>query len=133
MVKYGFIDKDKNLIIKPKYKYVSDRFRDGYCVITYIKKIRNRAKWVFGYIDTLGNVRIMLHLEGASEFNEGMSRIKINNKYGYINTSLEEVIKPRFDCASNFRQDLAGVRLNKKWGFINKEGNIVIATEIYIC
>ena len=56
--KYGFIDKDINLIIKHKYKHVSDRFRDGYCVITYIKRIRKSMKWVFGYIDTSGNVSL---------------------------------------------------------------------------
>ena len=124
--KYGFIDRDKNLIIKPKYKYVSDRFRDGYCVITYIKKIRKSVKWVFGYIDIYGNTSIMLHLESATEFNEGMSKIKINNKYGYIDTSLREVIRPKYDCAANFRQGLAGIKLNKRWGFINKTGKIVI-------
>ena len=44
--KYGFIDKDKNIIIKPRFKYVSERFRDGYCVVTYIKKIRKSIRWV---------------------------------------------------------------------------------------
>ena len=118
--KYGFIDKDKNLIIKPKYKYVSERFRDGYCVVTYIKKIKRSVKWVFGYIDTRGNVNLFLHLESITEFNEGMSKIKINNKYGYMDTSLNEVIKPRFDCSANFREGMAGIKLNKRWGFINK-------------
>ena len=36
--KYGFINKNKDIVIKPKFKYVSERFKDGYCVITYIKK-----------------------------------------------------------------------------------------------
>ena len=124
--KYGFIDKDKNLIIKHKYKHVSDRFRDGYCVITYIKRIRKSMKWVFGYIDTSGNVSLFLHLENATEFNECMSKIKINNKYGYMDTSLNEAIKPKFDCAANFREGVAGIKLNKRWGFINKLGEIII-------
>ena len=38
--KYGFINKDKEIVIKPKFKYVSERFKDGYCVITYIKRIQ---------------------------------------------------------------------------------------------
>ena len=53
--KYGFIDSDFNMAIKPKYNYVSSRFKEGYCIITYIKKIRNNTKWIFGYIDKEGN------------------------------------------------------------------------------
>ena len=49
--KYGFVDSENNLVIKPKFKYVSERFREGYCVITYIKRIRKSIRWVFGYID----------------------------------------------------------------------------------
>ena len=45
--KYGFIDSDFNMAIKPKYNYVSSRFKEGYCIITYIKKIRNNTKWIF--------------------------------------------------------------------------------------
>ena len=48
--KYGFIDGDYNMAIKPKYNYVSNRFKEGYCVVTYIKKIRHNTKWIFGYI-----------------------------------------------------------------------------------
>ena len=42
--KYGFIDGDYNMAIKPKYNYVSNRFKEGYCVVTYIKKIRDNTK-----------------------------------------------------------------------------------------
>ena len=36
--KYGFIDSNYNISVKPKYNYVSSRFKEGYCVVTYIKK-----------------------------------------------------------------------------------------------
>ena len=124
--KYGFINKNKNIVVKPKFKYVSDRFKEGYCVITYIKKIRKSVRWVFGYIDKSGHNNIFLHLDSASEFNDGLARIKVNGKYGYIDKSLDIVINPIFESSSNFKDGLAGVRINKKWGFINRSGNIVI-------
>ena len=42
--KYGFINKNRDIVIKPKFKYVSDRFKDVYCVVTYIKKIRKSVR-----------------------------------------------------------------------------------------
>lgn len=124
--KYGFINKDKDIVIKPKFKYSSNRFKDGYCVVTYIKKIQKESRWVFGYIDKNGHTNIYLHLDSASEFNEGMAKIKINGKYGYIDQSLDIVINPEFEYANNFSEGLASIRINKEWGFINKYGNIVI-------
>ena len=35
--KYGFIDNEYKMAIKPKYNYVSSRFKEGYCIVTYIK------------------------------------------------------------------------------------------------
>ena len=112
--KYGFINKNRDIVIKPKFKYVSERFKDGYCVVTYIKKIRKSVKWIFGYIDKSGYTQIFLHLDSASEFNDGLARIKIDGKYGYIDRSLDIVINPIFENASSFRDELAGVRINKK-------------------
>ncbi len=61
--KYGFINRNKDIVISPKFKYVSDRFKDGYCVITYIKKIQKSVKWVFGYIDKSGYTQVFLHFD----------------------------------------------------------------------
>ena len=123
--KYGFIDRNYNMAIKPKYNYVSSRFKEGYCIITYIKKIRNNTKWVFGYIDNKGNSNFFLQLESANQFCEGLSKIRIDGKYGFFNKNLEEEIKPMYRAALNFNEELCGVRLNKKWGFINKKGIMI--------
>ena len=124
--KYGFIDSDFNMAIKPKYNYVSSRFKEGYCIITYIKKIRNNTKWIFGYIDKEGNTNFFLQLESASQFYEGLSKVRIDGKYGFLNYSLKEEIKPIYKSALNFNENLCGVRINKKWGFINHKGVMVI-------
>ncbi|MFR9071385.1 MAG: WG repeat-containing protein, partial [Paraclostridium sp.] len=93
--KYGFIDENNNIKIKPKFKYVSERFRDGYCVVTYIKRINKSVRWVFGYLDEHGYNNIFLHLDSASDFSEGLSRIKINGKYGFLDKNLNEVINAK--------------------------------------
>ncbi|WGX74577.1 WG repeat-containing protein [Paraclostridium bifermentans] len=56
--KYGFIDKNNNIVIKPKFKYVSERFRDGYCIVTYIKRIGKSVRWV---LDTWMKVDIIIY------------------------------------------------------------------------
>ena len=54
--KYGFIDGDYNMAIKPKYNYVSNRFKEGYCVVTYIKKIRHKLGKKGKYIETIRGI-----------------------------------------------------------------------------
>ena len=81
--KYGFIDSNYNLAIKPRFNYVSSRFKEGYCIVTYIKKIRNDTKWVFGYMDCYGNTNYFLQLESANEFHEGLSKIRVKGKYHF--------------------------------------------------
>ena len=124
--KYGFIDGDYNMAIKPKYNYVSNRFKEGYCVVTYIKKIRHNTKWIFGYINPKGNTNFFLQLESANQFYNGLSKIRIDGKYGFFNHNLQEEIKPMYKSALNFNENLCGVKINKKWGFINKKGVMII-------
>ncbi|MEG0856989.1 MAG: WG repeat-containing protein [Terrisporobacter sp.] len=124
--KYGFVDKSHRIAIKPRFNYVSNRFKEGYCVVTYIKKIRSTTKWVFGYIDKSGKTNFFLQLESANDFSEGMSKIRVNGKYGFINKSFIEAIEPKYEGALNFSEDLCGVRINKKWGYIDKKGNMII-------
>lgn len=124
--KYGFVDSENNLVIKPKFKYVSERFREGYCVITYIKRIRKSIRWVFGYIDEYGKNNIFIHLDSASDFSEGLSRIKFEGRYGYIDKNLSEVIETKYESASNFSEGMAGIKINKRWGYIDKNGNTII-------
>ena len=65
-------------------------------------------------------------MESASQFYEGLSKVRIDGKYGFLNYSLKEEIKPIYKSALNFNENLCGVRINKKWGFINHKGVMVI-------
>jgi len=124
--KYGFINEKGKTVINPRFKNVSSRFSDGYSKIVYIKKLSSSIRWVFGYIDKTGEIKIFLHWEDVGDFSEELSYIKINGKYGYIDTSLEEVINPKFELACDFNEGLASVRYEKKWGYINKKGDFAI-------
>ena len=53
-------------------------------------------------------------------FEEGLTKVKLNNKWGYIDKTGKEVIPLKYDFACDFFGGLAKVRLNGKWGFIDK-------------
>lgn len=62
--------------------------------------------------------------------NEGLTTVKIEDKYGYIDINEKMVIEPRFDFAYDFSEGLAPVRIGTeedgRWGYIDKTGNMVI-------
>jgi hypothetical protein len=62
----------------------------------------------------------------GEKFSEGLTVIKVNDKYGYMDKTGSQVIKPQFDKAGLFSEGYAKVMINGKWGYINKSGEVVI-------
>lgn len=150
--KWGFCDKDKNIIIKPSYnqvnffdnnlavvKSINGKFgciqKDDkefipfkYDIIDYFKEgraiVKINSKW--GFIDSLGNEIIPLSYDYVNRFYDGLAVVKMNDKYGFVDIDGKEVITLRFDVANRFLNGLARVKLNGKWGIINKDGKEVI-------
>lgn len=61
-----------------------------------------------------------------TRFYDGLSTVKIDDKYGYFDEEGNIVIEPKFDGASDFWAGVAQVMLNDKWGVIDTKGNIVV-------
>jgi hypothetical protein len=80
-------------------------------------KAEHEFKWV-----------IKPRFDSAWSFTDnGLARVKVNDKFGFINEKGEEVIKPRFDSALDFSDNgLAAIGVNKQYGYINKRGKEVI-------
>lgn len=80
----------------------------------------------FGYIDVGGKIIINPQYEDASNFSEGLARVKVKGKFGYIDCNGKMVIKPQFDEAHNFSEGLACVKINGKFGYIDKTGTVIV-------
>jgi hypothetical protein len=64
--------------------------------------------------------------DNAGYFSEGLTPVKLNNKWGFIDKTGKEVIPIKYDNAGYFSEGLAPVKLNGKCGFIDKTGKEVI-------
>lgn len=152
--KWGFIDKQGNLVIDYQYTSVYG-FREGLaCVQT-----SDGGSW--GYIDTTGNVVIPVkydHVtyfspegvalvtigstgylidktgavlletdyESSGECSEGRINVKKDEKWGYIDTEGNLIIDCQYDVTGHFSEGLAWVRKGDKSGYIDPQGNVVI-------
>jgi len=159
--KWGYINKEGKYIINPQFKdaYL---FADGIAIVRaqddQIGYIDDAGKYIinpsyrFGtvfteglaFVTPLNGVPVCINKKGETQFilkeadrvncfSEGLSLVKIKNKYGFIDKKGTLIINNQFDYADDFKEGLALVS-NKKdplsdemlYGFIDKEGKIII-------
>jgi len=61
--------------------------------------------------------------EEASDFSEGLARIKLNGKWGYIDKTGKEIIPLKYEALNELENGFMGAELNKKWkGYMDKKG-----------
>ena len=99
----------------------------------YIGKYINDSN-KYGYIDKNGKVVVDFKYDFASEFSEGLARVKKGEKYGFIDKNGNVVIDFIYDDADNFSDGLARVKQREKdengksvedkevWKYIDKNG-----------
>ena len=61
-----------------------------------------------------------------TDFEEGLARVKINDKWGCIDETGRVVIPCKYDYVYDFSEGLAAVKLNEKYGYIDTTGRVVI-------
>ena len=119
--KYGFIDQTGNIVIEPKYDFVSDIIRDN---LIYVSLNGN-----YGFIDTNGKEVIEPQFKAALWFSEGLALVQNHeNEWGYIDHHGILIIPFRkYDNQPwIFAEGLACVKIGGKWGFIDKKGDLSI-------
>jgi hypothetical protein len=152
--KIGFIDRNGNILIKPKFLWCNN-FKEGFNYVgkNFISKVYNsKGKCVmtsfryedisyfceglavvnsrlgkFGYIDTTGKQVISLQFDFAEDFHNGLAVVEINGKNGYINHKGELVIPTIYENAFSFENGIAKVERNGKQFYIDKKGQEYIA------
>ncbi len=127
--KYGYIDENGNIVIKPIYLQAK-QFAEGVAPV----KIQE-GNW--GVINTRGEViASWKNVDEINEFLEGLAVVRQRSRYGYIDKK-QLVIPLKFDAAEDFSEGLAVVAIregstfleklyNAQYGYIDKNGNVVI-------
>ena len=70
-------------------------------------------------IDRQGNIKFFSTYEQVTPFSQGLSAVKIGNKWGFINEKNVLVIPAQYQSVHAYSEGLAAVEINNKWGFIN--------------
>jgi len=131
--RYGYMDKDGNVLIDAKYKDASD-FENGYARVKYPPPpitgeiIPTRAETLF--INTQGEEFTETsrnHPNSQKYFSDGMMIFRKDNKYGCYNNEGKIIIPPTYSSISQFKNGLAIVRNEKNlFGVINTAGKLII-------
>lgn len=132
--KWGFIDKNGEVIVPIEYIFVND-YNEGFAGVILTKEILDEKtnvlkkvlKW--GFIDGKGNVIIPFLYDTAESFHEGLVGVVLNHKIGFIDKIGKVVIPFVYDYRSEMRFDKNGlvpVFQNNKHGVINKLGQTVL-------
>lgn len=137
--KWGYIDKEGKVVVKPKYDVASiapEGDYEGY----YIVGIGDK----YGFMDNSGKVVIDMKYDGINFFTkDGLARVMVktprvdssyssynSEKWGFIDEKGDYVVEPQYGYAGDFHEGMAAVGTgeypNRKWGFIDKTGKMVI-------
>lgn len=132
--KYGFIDKDGNVVIACQFQSAG-KFKEG---VAPVSSAARDFQW--GYIDKTGQYVIEAKYFTAREFSEGLAPVTIVlGKSGFIDHQGNFVIPPQYSWTYSFSEGLARVKVGEKiqhnpfkmikegkYGFIDKSGRMVI-------
>jgi hypothetical protein len=122
--RWGFIDLEGNVKIKPSFKEQPTLFKEGFSLIQ-MKRKENRF---YDFIDSEGKELDQKYVE-ALLFSEGLACVvKENKNPSYVNSEMETVFTlSDAEKAGVFSEGLAKFQNNKqKWGFVDKTGEVVI-------
>jgi len=115
--KWGFCDRDKNILIQPIYD-LALYFSEG------LAPVEIDGKW--GFIDTKGNMVTQPVYDSALYFSEGLAPVEIDGNWGFIDTKGNIAIQPVYDGAHGFYKGIAPVMFDSGWVLIDKKENILL-------
>ena len=84
-----------------------------------------------GFLDLKGKIIIAPKFDFAHYFTEGLSGVRVNNKWGFINQKGVIVIPLKFDYVLPFKNGYAKVKLKDKFYIIDKTGKLVLNSKSY--
>jgi hypothetical protein len=119
--KYGYIDRDGNIVIPLIYDKPAEFFDD----IAYVTKDGKH-----GTIDKDGKELIPIiydHVGFRFIENEGLAMVRQGDRCGFVRTNGDVVIPIVYeDAECYFSNELVRVKLHGQWGYLNRKGDVVI-------
>ena len=92
--KWGFIDKKRKKVIRPRYVSVSP-FSEGLAAVAvFAEQPGGGVKTEWGYVDRKGKMVIPPRFETASQFENGVARVTVAGETGYIDRQGRYIWRP---------------------------------------
>jgi hypothetical protein len=129
---YTFIKEGRTGIMSRDGKILVDldnNFQEVYPMHGHYLGVKLEDK--FGFVDTLGRLRIANRYDSIGHFSSDMAAIKLMGRWGYINRSEVLTVQPHFDKAFPFRGELAVVGKGGRLGMVNKQGETVVPLDYH--
>lgn len=118
--KIGFIDKTGKWKTELPYKYFIGPFNEGLSAFT------DTDSKLSGFFDKNGNISIPATYTSASNFHDGLARVKKDATYFFITTENKRAFEREFEFAGDFSEGMCAVQQLGQWGFIDKTGAVII-------
>jgi WG containing repeat len=90
--------------------------------------VENSGQW--GYIDRTGRVVIPLQFKYAGNFEDGIAKVLLGDKYFFIDKTGTRVTS-EFDGVFEFHEDLAAVMVGKSVGYIRRDGSFALPAQYH--
>lgn len=130
--KMGFIDKNGNYIIEPKFDNAHNFAANG------LARVEVNNRW--GYINTSGEYVIEPKFADAYDFDEnGMAHVFYNGRHGFINTKGDWIIENKYVTIEKFADNGLAKMCVKVgddsylYGYIDRNGNEVVPAKYSEC
>jgi hypothetical protein len=102
--KYGFMDINGKVIVRPQFDVAGD-FSEGLALVAQGGK--------YGFLDSTGNVVIKLQYQLAKSFSQGRAAVRIDDKWGFIDKTGRLVIPATYYACDSFSDSLALVLMER--------------------
>lgn len=119
----GYINKDFQVVIEPKYGLQSGPFSEGVAAVCTPKIVDNKR---YGFIDKKGQVVIDFIYEIVDNFNEDLAVVLLDHKYGAIDKSGKLIIDNKYDWINDFKEGRAFFKKDNLWGILDNKGNEIL-------
>jgi hypothetical protein len=113
----SFLNADGKIASCSLYKQAND-FSEGFATIQL-------ANGEYNFTDLNGKLLSKENFDGAGNFNSGLARVLIDEKWGFIDKAANLVIKNQFDFAQDFNDGFAYVWKDKTLMIININGKVI--------
>lgn len=105
--KWGFSDRNGNIVVQPEYDEVYS-YKDDLCCVEKDEH--------FGFINRQGEEIIPVSYELAFSFSEGYACVYRGGKCGYINAANEVIVDFKFDAGTAVTDGSCRIKKDGKWG-----------------